>query len=128
MKNTSHNRPTAIVGFSSNPERYSYKAFKSLLQHGHSVFLISPNLTEFESYTVYKDLKGLQGQEIDTITLYVRPELSTPLLKDILDLSPKRVIFNPGTENLELKGKLENQGILCEDACTLVLLSTNQYL
>jgi hypothetical protein len=45
----------------------------------------------------------------------------------IIELKPKRVIFNPGTENIELAQLLAQANIDWENACTLVLLSTNQY-
>jgi ABC-type nitrate/sulfonate/bicarbonate transport system substrate-binding protein len=59
--------------------------------------------------------------------MYVNPALSTNYQQDIIDLKPKRVIFNPGSENRGLEKALAENGILVEDACTLVLLRTNQF-
>jgi len=59
--------------------------------------------------------------------VYLSPALSAPLQSEILQLKPERVIFNPGTENPELKQALEREGIVAEEACTLVLLNTGQF-
>lgn len=65
--------------------------------------------------------------EVDTITLYVGPAHQQYWLPTILALHPRRVIFNPGTENPEIEQVLHSRGIIVEHACTLVLLSTNQF-
>jgi predicted CoA-binding protein len=72
-----------------------------------------------------KSLKDLSG--IDTLTLYVNEGISSSLKKEIIDLKPKRVIFNPGSENIELMKSLVEAGILTEEACTLVLVRTGQF-
>jgi hypothetical protein len=66
-------------------------------------------------------------RDIHTLTLYIGPQRQGPYYDTILGLSPKRVIFNPGTENPELYDLLKKEGIEVEVACTLVLLGTGQY-
>ena len=68
-----------------------------------------------------------QGKRIDTLTMYVNPALSTKYQQDIIDLNPKRVIFNPGSENPALEKALIERGIHVEEACTLVMLRTDQF-
>ena len=80
---------------------------------------------EINGVSITKDLKPYT--DIDTITLYLNPTNQKPFYDYILNLNPRRVIFNPGTENRELQGKLKNAGIEYEEACTLVLLSINKY-
>lgn len=116
----------AILGASDNPERYAHKALKALEANGHKVFLVSPNYTEIEGHKVMAKLGDIEGT-IDTVTMYVGKKISSNLLSDILNLAPKRVIFNPGSENPELADALKNHGIVSEEACTLVLLKTNQF-
>jgi predicted CoA-binding protein len=67
------------------------------------------------------------GKKIDTVTMYVNAALSTKYLQDLIDLKPRRVIFNPGSENPSLEKALVDKGILVEEACTLVLLRTDQF-
>ena len=115
----------AILGASPNPDRYSYKALKSLENHGHEVFLVYPRYDEIDGNKVYDSLSDVNN--IDTLTMYVSPQISNNIKQDILDLSPKRVIFNPGAENAELQEELSKSGIEVMEACTLVLLSTDQF-
>lgn len=116
----------AIVGASEKKERYSYLAHELLLQHGHKTFLIHPNLLEIEGQKVYKNLSSIK-EKIDTVTIYVNPSLSSAIGDEIIQLKPKRVIFNPGTENQLLAKKLQDAGIETEEACTLILLTTEQF-
>ena len=67
-------------------------------------------------------------QDVHTITLYLNPKRQLEYYQSIIDLTPKRVIFTPGTEYLEFQLKLKEAGIMVEVACTLVMLATRQYL
>lgn len=116
----------AILGASDNPDRYSYKAFHLLREYGHEPVPITPKFEEFEGVKAYREIKDVKGP-IDTLTMYVGAKISSGLIPDILALKPKRVIFNPGSENPELAEALSRAGIAHEEACTLVLLRTGQY-
>ena len=128
MKNVGKNKieRVAILGASDNPERYSYKAFKMLEEYGHERVPVSPKLAQLESVPVVKELKDIAGR-IDTLTMYVGPGISSGLESAILELKPKRVIFNPGSENPILQKNLHDAGIKVLEACTLVLLRTQQF-
>jgi predicted CoA-binding protein len=119
----------AVLGASSDPNRYSYKALELLKQYGHRPLPIHPREKIILDLNVVSSLRDLinQKESVDTLTMYVNPSLSTPLTADILELKPKRVIFNPGTENPPLQKELASHGIKVEEACTLVLLRTGQY-
>lgn len=117
---------TAILGASDNPERYSYRALKMLQENGHLVIPVHPSLREIQGVPVHFSLNSIT-EAVDTLTLYVRPELSLPMVDDIIALAPRRVIFNPGTESGELATALQQAGIETENACTLVLLQTGHY-
>ncbi|MGZ3774031.1 MAG: CoA-binding protein [Pseudobdellovibrionaceae bacterium] len=116
----------AILGASDDKSRYSNQALHLLAQYKHKVFPVHPTLKEISGHPVFSDLASIP-EKIDTLTIYVRPEISTPLKDVILRLNPKRVIFNPGAENSKLASELENHGIYVENACTLVLLRTGQF-
>lgn len=116
----------AILGASPKTDRYSNRAQNMLLNHGHRVFPVNPAYQEIDGHKVYPNLESIQ-EPIHTVTLYVGPARNGSYLEPIVNLKPKRVIFNPGTENSELQSQLEAKGIRAQIACTLVLLSTNQY-
>ncbi len=118
-----------VLGASSDPQRYSYKAIELLKEFGHRPIPVHPKETQIQGFKVYPSLPSVknEGIKIDTLTVYLRAELSAGLEKEILELSPKRVIFNPGAENFDLEEKLKKAGIKTENACTLVLLRTHQF-
>lgn len=114
-----------VYGASTNPSRYAYIATELLLQHGHEVSLVGIKTGEVLGMTIQQDQPVLN--DIDTVTLYVGPANQEGLFDYLKALAPRRVIFNPGTENPELEKNLEKVGILTEEACTLVLLHTGQF-
>lgn len=116
----------AVLGASNNPERYSYQAVKLLAEKGHQVYPVHPRLTEIEGVKVYPSLGPIDAQ-LDTISIYVNPEISSQMIDEILAAKPRRVITNPGTENPLLKSKLEDAGVEVLEACTLVMLRTGQF-
>ncbi len=121
----SKNKPTVVIGASPNTDRYSYKATMSLQKHQHSVFPIGIREGKINDLDIITTQPLLEN--IDTVTLYVGKENQAPWMDYVFSLKPKRIIFNPGTENKELEELAESQGIEAIEACTLVLLSTNQY-
>jgi len=118
-----------VLGASNDSTRYSFKAIQMLKNFGHRPIPIHPKESEILGLSVYKDLKTLLGEgiKVDTVTVYLRPEISQTYESDLIKLVPKRVIFNPGAENPELEKKLLQSGIKIEEACTLVLLQTHQF-
>lgn len=118
-------KKTLVLGASSKPERYSYKAVKMLQEHQHPVVAVGFRESEIDTIPIHKGEPYFEG--IDTLTLYLGPEKQKNVYDYILKIHPKRIIFNPGTENSELMNLARENGIEVEEACTLVLLSTNQY-
>lgn len=116
----------AVLGASSDSSRYSYQAVALLKELGHEVFPIHPKEKEILGQKVYPHLSSLP-KKVETLTMYVNSALSTQLQADILKLNPRRVIFNPGSENVALAKELQKHGIEVEEACTLVLLRTGQF-
>ncbi len=116
----------AIIGATDKPDRYAYMALRALLDHGHMVFPVHPKIRNIDGIPVFATIKDIPGP-IDTVTLYVGPQTSSLLKKDILEKSPQRIIFNPGAENPELKALADQKGIETINGCTLVMLSTGQF-
>ena len=118
-------KKTLILGASTNPERYSNIAAHRLVAHGHSIVNVGLKLGEVAGVAI--ELPETVHHDIDTITLYLGAANQIPYYDYILKSKPKRLIFNPGTENSELESLAEEHGIETTEACTLVLLSTGQY-
>ena len=116
----------AVIGASDKPERFSYQALSLLKQKGHTVFPVHQRLKIIEGEQVYPSIKDIPDP-IDTITLYVASDISTSIAADILSVKPRRIIFNPGAENLPLARQANAQGIITLDDCTLVLLRSGQF-
>lgn len=116
---------TLVIGASPKPERYSNKALNMLHAYHHETEALGLRATNYEHGSI--DVGFPEYEDIDTITVYLGPRNQQPYYDHILSLNPRRVIFNPGTENPELYQILDEAGIAYEQACTLVLLSTGQY-
>ncbi len=116
---------TLIIGASENPERYSYRAIKKLVDHGHEVTAIGLKPGEVAGVNFQTD--KIDIPQLDTVTLYVGPKNQPEYYEYIIGLKPRRIIFNPGTENPEFIRKANQAGIKTEIACTLVLLGTGQF-
>jgi len=114
-----------IIGASDNSNRYSYIAANRLVAHGHEVVPIGIKKGRVAGLDIITDHPALE--QVDTITMYINPQRQLAYYDYILSLHPKRVIFNPGTENDELEEMLQQQGIQTMEACTLVMLSTGQF-
>jgi predicted CoA-binding protein len=114
-----------IFGASTNPERYAFKALSLLKEKGHEVFLKGNKAGIACDLTIQVGTNDFD--HIHTVTLYVGPQNQQNLLEDLSQIKPERIIFNPGTENPKLYAAIEKLNIEVEEACTLVLLQTNQF-
>lgn len=119
------NMRVLIFGASTNPDRYAYKAMVLLVEKGHEVFLKGNKAGVALGLTIQVGTNNFD--HIHTITLYVGPQNQQDLIEDLIQIKPERIIFNPGTENPKLYAEIEKLNIKVEEACTLVLLHTNQF-
>jgi predicted CoA-binding protein len=118
-------KKTVVLGASNNPSRYSYLAVRKLTNHGHDVVAIGKRKGKVGDIDINTDHMPIT--DVDTVTLYLNPANQREYFDYILNLKPKRIIFNPGTENEELINAAKEKGIQPMIACTLVMLSTGQY-
>ncbi|MEY4459910.1 MAG: hypothetical protein RIT38_1140 [Bacteroidota bacterium] len=116
---------TMVLGASPNPERYSYMATVLLSQKGHTVYPFGIKKGLIQNLNIVQDWPS--PGSIDTLTLYLGPQAQEVYYDSIIALAPKRIIFNPGTENSELETLAKAAGIATIEACTLVMLTTGQY-
>ena len=105
--------------------RYSYMATVRLIEKHHEVFPMGIRPGNIQGKAIITEQLPLE--DIDTVCLYVGPKNQAPWIDYLIGLSPKRVIFNPGTEDPESIRKVQNAGIKAEIACTLVMLSAGTY-
>lgn len=118
-------KKTIVIGASTNPERYSNKAVNKLALYGHEVIPFGVEEGKIADISIQTKLPIVQ--DIDTVTLYLNPKRQEAYYDYILSLKPKRIIFNPGTENKTLEHLAKKQGIETIEACTLVMLSVGNY-
>ncbi len=118
-------KKTVVIGASDNPGRYSYKAVHQLKRAGHEVIPVGIRRGEVAGLTIETAKPALYG--VDTVTMYVGPQNQASWMDYILSLQPKRIIFNPGTENQELEEKAQAQKIETIHGCTLIMLSVGNY-
>lgn len=112
------------MGAAPDPSRYAYKATVMLEDHGHEVVPFGIKKGKIRELEIQNEKPQ---DEFNTVTLYLGPQNQPQYYDYIIGLKPKRVIFNPGTENPDFEQLLEKNGIATLEACTLVLLSTGQY-
>jgi len=116
----------AVVGASEKPWRYANRALRMLASHGFKPVPVSRSGKDVLDMHGYASLVDIP-ERIDTVTMYLSPEKQPPVIRDILAVRPRRVIFNPGAENSDAAAILRQHGISVEEACTLVLLTTGQF-
>jgi len=126
LPSTPSEHTVVVLGASPKPDRYANMAQRLLMEHGYRTIPVHPKIPEIEGVTVIPQLR-LVPSPVHTLTVYVGPDRSAEMAAEILALSPKRVIFNPGTESAELERALTEQGAECVRGCTLVMLKTKQF-
>lgn len=114
-----------VLGASTNQDRVSFEAVLRLHRSGYEVIPVGIREGEIEGIPVLTGEPDIEN--IDTITLYVNPQRQQAFIPYILRLRPRRIIFNPGTENPDLMRIAQEAGIETEAACTLVMLSLKQF-
>lgn len=120
-------KKTVIIGASNNASRYSFVAAKMLSER--SIPFVPVGIKKgmiFGEEILDLRLKPAID-DVHTVTLYLGPDNQTEWYDYILDLNPKRIIFNPGTENQKFMKMAKEKGIEVCSACNLVLLSTGQF-
>lgn len=116
---------TMIIGATTNPARYSYLVAHKLVRKGYEIVNVGIKVGKVAGVPI-ENLSTVHT-DIDTITLYLKAENQKQYYDYIVATKPRRLIFNPGAENIELKELAEQNGIQCIEACTLVLINTGQY-
>jgi uncharacterized protein len=117
---------TVVIGASPNPSRYSFIASNMLQDYDHEVIPLGIRKGTVAGLQIITDWPK-QIDEVDTVTMYVGAKRQPELYSYILGLKPRRIIFNPGTENVEFSALAAVQGVESVEACTLVMLRTSQY-
>lgn len=116
---------TLVLGATTNPNRFAYQAIHRLASKGHKVSAVGIRKGEVAGVVLQQGTPDLE--DVHTITLYLNPQRQEAYYDYILGLKPKRIIFNPGTENMNLMSLAEEAGIETRVACTLVMLSMGDY-
>jgi uncharacterized protein len=126
MSTEAIHKKTLVVGASNNPQRYAYQAVLKLKKYNHDVVAYGTKSGNIDGIEISHDFPTV-ADAIDTVTIYIGEDKQPDYYQAIIDLKPKRVIFNPGTENVDFYRLLKEHGIPYEEACTLVKLSIGNY-
>ena len=118
-------KKTIVLGATPDSSRYAFLASNKLARYGHEIINVGIKRGEVAGVPIEKP-EHIHS-DVDTITLYVGPYNQKTLYDYVLNINPKRIIFNPGTENPELQSLAEQKGIQIVMGCTLVMLSTGEY-
>ena len=120
-------KKTVILGASDNPARYAQIALEMLKEYNHPVVPMGIHGGDFRGETILDLKQKPLVHDVDTVTLYLSPKNQKEWYEYILSIQPKRIIFNPGTENQELINLAGENDIEAVIGCTLVMLRTGQY-
>ena len=127
MSDKKMNKKTVIVGATPNTARYAYLAAEMLTEYDHEIVPVGIKTGEVFGKEILNIRQKPVIENVDTVTLYIGPQHQPEWYNYIFSLKPKRIIFNPGTENRVFEQLSEEQGIEVLEACTLVMLRTGQY-
>ena len=120
-------KTTLVLGASPNPSRMSHRVTRRLRKQGYPVRALGARKGSIRDVDIEIGAENFPNEGIHTVTMYLSPGRQEQYARQILDLKPERIIFNPGAENSELCQQAEAEGIECMFACTMVMLSLNQY-
>jgi predicted CoA-binding protein len=120
-------KKTVIIGATTNPGRYAFLAARMLTSYNHEIVPVGIKEGEVFGKEILDIFEKPEIKDVDTVTLYIGPQRQPEYYTYILGLKPKRIIFNPGTENDEFEKMAEDQGVEALEACTLVMLRSGQY-
>ena len=119
------NKTTLILGATPNPTRYAYAAAERLVRHGHEIIPVGIKRGEVQGQDIINGRPHVEN--LDTVTLYIGAQHQPEYYDWLMELAPKRIIFNPGTENPELWRRAQEKGIETVSGCTLVMLAAGNY-
>lgn len=120
-------KKTVIIGATTNPGRYAYLAASMLKEYNHEIVPVGIKDGSVFGYEILDIFQKPAIPDVHTVTLYIGPRRQPEHIDYILSLKPKRIIFNPGTENDDFIRRAEEQGVQTLEACTLVMLRSLQY-
>ncbi len=119
------NKTVVVLGASQKEERYSNMAVLRLLEAGYNTIPINPTECEIHGIKSIAQLADIED-DVDILTMYVNANRSAQLANDIINLQPRKIIFNPGAENAQLAENCKDHNIKTENACTLILLNLGE--
>jgi predicted CoA-binding protein len=120
-------KKTVIIGATTNPGRYAYLAARMLKEYNHEIVPVGIKDGAVFGEEILNIFQRPAVKDVHTVTLYIGPQRQPEHVDYILSLQPKRIIFNPGTENEEFIRRAKEQGVETLEACTLVMLRSLQY-
>ena len=114
----------AVIGASSNRDKFGNKCIRAFLSKGFIVYPINPKENEIEGLKNYRTISEIED-EINIVSIYLRPEITLNIVDEIIAKKPSLVYLNPGTESEEIKNRFEKEGIEVKEKCSIVAIGIN---
>jgi predicted CoA-binding protein len=119
-------KTVAVVGASSNRDKWGNKAVRAFLQQGYTVYPVNPNETEIEGLATVPSIRDVPVRP-QKITVYVPPQRLVKLLPDIAARGCDELYLNPGTESDEVLAECERLGLNAIQACSIIAVGVSPH-
>ena len=88
----------AVVGASSNEQKYGNIIFKNLVSRGYKVYPVNPRLDVLDGVKAYPSVSAIP-EKVDVVDVVVPPKMTEELVKECKKLGITRVWIQPGAES-----------------------------
>ena len=112
-------KTVAIIGASSNRDKWGNKAVRAFAQQGYTVYPVNPNEPEVEGFKTYLNIKEVPVRP-QTVSVYIPPQRLVKILPDIAARGCDELFLNPGTESEEVLAECERLDLNAIQACSIV--------
>lgn len=116
----------AVIGASSNRQKFGNRAVRAFQQQGYTVIPINPHETSVEGLKAYPSVLDVPGS-VDMASFYVPPEIGERVIEEIARKGITEVWLNPGAESDALVARARALNIRPIVACSIVAIGQNPY-
>jgi predicted CoA-binding protein len=109
----------AIIGASSDRQKFGNKAVRAFRQQGYMVYPVNPKESEIEGLPSFKSIRDVPVRP-QMVSVYLPPQVLLKVLPDIAARGCDELWLNPGTESDEVLGEAERLGLNVVQACSIV--------
>jgi predicted CoA-binding protein len=111
----------AVIGASSNRDKFGNKALRAFEKQGYTVIPINPTETEVEGHPAYKSVLDVPGA-IDLATIYVPGAVGVRVMDDLAKKGVPEVWLNPGADDRAVVDKARALGLRTVVHCSIIAI------